>query len=287
MTTWLDPLSPAVRAAVVSGFWGKSPHSPHWAAPPADPDEIDVIADVLAQASDILTNLTGGQVHPALQVVEEFVCYPEVARLSPSLQPLRRVVGLQSVLDDGSLAGSVAGAVAFGGNVRFTSADHPSVLAPDWLDLSHLWFMQMHCACPELQRLRLTYDAGSTITASARAAVLALAHELYLRVAPCDECGSCRLPTRTTSVTREGISFEVGDPLDATGSARGMTGLPDVDSWLIGFNPRRVGQASAVYTADAPPPVVRSLVTVREVFPPLQMSGVAAAATVTAAGSVS
>ncbi|HEX6686807.1 MAG TPA: hypothetical protein VF062_28840 [Candidatus Limnocylindrales bacterium] len=281
---WLDALDPRTRSAVVSGFWGRLPHSEHFAQPPTDPDEIDVIADAVAQASDILTELTAGAVHPALQVVEDYVCYPTVSRLTPSLQPLRRIVGLY-VAGPGGLSTHLAGAVEHGGNVRFVDADAVAPEGYAWATLDALVYLQLQCRCPDLQRLRLAYDVGSTITASARQAVVSLAHELYLRVSPCDDCGSCRLPLRTTSVTREGISYDVGDPLSID-QPGGTTGLPDVDIWLRSVNPRRSRQASAVYTPDAPPPVVRSLVGAREVFPPLLMSSVAATATMSATGVV-
>jgi hypothetical protein len=284
---WLNPLDAKVRSAVVSGYWGKLPHSFHFAAPPEDPDEIDVLADVLEQASDILTEKTGGSIHPALQVVEDFVCYPNTARLSPSLAPLREVVALQTLTDTGALSTSQLGVVAHGDNVRFVDTDEVTPNGYSWAMLDAWWFLRQHCACPALARLRLTYNAGSTITASARQAVLALAHELYLRVSPCDECGTCRLPLRTTNVIREGISYNVGDPLDATGSAMGATGLPDVDIWLRGVNPRQATRASAVYTTDAPPPVVRSLVSATPHWPVPLTSRLGTAANITATGSVS
>ena len=274
---WLNPLDSRVRAAVVSGAWGKTPHSDHFASPPVDPNEVDVIADVLEQASDQLTGLTAGTIHPALQVVEDYVCYPRTSRLAPSLAPVREIVGLRTVNDDGTLSTDLSGVVLHAGNVRFVDTDAVTPFGYDWFDLGAWWLLRLQFACPKVARLRLTYDVGSTITASARQAVITLAHELYLRVSPCDDCGTCRLPLRTTSVIREGISFNTGDPM-TVGSAFGATGLPDVDVWLRGLNPRDVRRPSAVYTADAPPPVVGSLVAARESFPPLLASQVAATA---------
>ena len=219
---WLNPLSPPVRAAVVSGAWGKTPHSPHHAAPPTDPDEIDVIADVLEQASDVLTSLTAGTIHPPLQVTEDFVCYPAVTRLNPSLGPVRSVEALWAVRNDGSQQVEMSGYVLFGDSVRFVAGDElpPSWVGGAWLDLQAVYMLRLACACPSLQRLRLTYNAGSTVTARARAMVLTLAHEFYLQVAPCDECGTCRLPVRTTNVQREGIAYSMADPY-APGTAPG------------------------------------------------------------------
>lgn len=285
---WLNPLDPKVRAAVVSGFWGRSPHSSHFAAPPSNPDEIDVIADVLAQASEMLSSLTAETIHPAMQVVEDYVVFPGTTRLTPTYLPLRQVVSLYTVTDDGQQVSRLVGGVVHGDSIRFTEPAYElgDFAAGDFtaLDFGSMYFQELQCSCPRRQQLRVTYNAGSTLTASARAAVIALAHELYLRVQPCDECGTCRLPMRTTSVTREGISYNIGDPLDATGLAVGGTGLPDVDLWLRGVNPRQATMRSAVYTAIAPPPVVHSVIAARPTFPPLQGTTLVARARVIADG---
>lgn len=283
--SWLNPLDPKVRAAVVSGFYGKTPHSSHHAPVPTDPDEIDVIADVLAQASEMLSSLTAETIHPAMQVVEDYIVFPGTTRLTPTYLPLRQVVSLYTVSESGIQQSRLVGGVVHGDSIRFVE---PTYDLEDFtaLDFASMYFQELNCACPGRQRLRVTYNAGSTLTASARAAVIALAHELYLRVSPCDECGVCRLPMRTTSVTREGISYNIGDPLDATGLAVGGTGLPDVDLWLRGVNPRQATMRSAVYTAIAPPPVVHSIVAARPTFPPLQQTILVARARVIADGRV-
>jgi len=286
---WLNPLDPRVRSAVVSGAWGRSPHSAHYQVPPADPDEIDVISDVLEQASDVLTGLTAATIHPPLQVVEDFVCYPGTGRLTPSVSPLRSVVALVVIGDDGSAGTGVGDWVLFGDSVRFVRQDETyrplSWLGWEYLDLAAVWALRLGCACPSVQRLRMTYNAGSTVTARARAAVLSLAHEFYLQVAPCDECGSCRLPTRTTAVVREGLTYSLADPL-TPGVAPGATGLPDIDLWVQQVNPYRVRRQSGVWSNDAPPPVQRSIVSAREQFPPYVPGRVVGAAAVVAEGVV-
>src|SRR5690349_23891514 len=99
---WLNPMDPKVRAAVISGAWGQTPHSDHWATPPTDPDEIDVVADALDQAGSILLNRTAGVIHPALQVAEDFVGRPGTDRLPLSVQPVREIAELWAVTDDGT-----------------------------------------------------------------------------------------------------------------------------------------------------------------------------------------
>lgn len=287
MTSWLDPASPPVRSAVVSGGWGRLPHTDHAFPAPVD-DQIDVIASSLEVASDILTRLTGGTTHPALQVNEEFTCYARTRSLRTTFQPLRAVA---SVAARGYTSSLTVGAVLMhGGSIRFldTLTVSDSGLLPTLaleLDFAHWfarWVLNCYPAGPEL--LSVVYNVGSTVTASARQAVIALAHELYLQVSPCAECGECRLPDRTTNVTREGLSYNVTDPLDPTSS--GGTGLPDVDLWVRGVNPRQATRASGIYDPSSPPGVVRSVRAARPNFSAVPTAGPSASAHVTATGVV-
>lgn len=286
---WLDSRLPAVRSAVVSGAFGRLPHSDHFAQVPVDPDEIDVIADSLERASDVLGSVTAGVFHPALQVVEDYIAGPRTTRLTPSLGPLRNVQALWAVGASGDLQVELRDFVIHAGDVRFKLNDYAELpWLGDTADLSldRLWQVRMACACLPSQRLRLVYDAGSTIDAQARAMVLALAHEFYLQVAPCDECGSCRLPLRTTAVQREGISFTVADPLEA-GVPGSATGLPEVDLWVAQVNPYRVGRPPRVFDPSAPPPVVRNVLSAIPTWPAVPTGQVSAVSSVTAQGSVS
>lgn len=265
--SWLDPLLPANRSAVVSGAYGKLPHTDHAFPVPTD-DQVDVISASLAAASDTLTRLTAGSIHPAIQVTEEFICYAATRSLRPAFQPVRGVV---SLVVAGYIAETIdeAAVVLHGGSIRFLNADTTRWPASGYMSLEidfALWFSKwvMNCYPAGAERVSVIYNVGSTVTASARQAVVSLAHELYLQVAPCSECGECRLPSRTTNVTREGLSYNVGDPLDPTSS--GGTGLPDVDLWLRAVNPRQATRASGVYDPSSPPGVVRAVSSARSGF---------------------
>lgn len=55
--------------------------------------------------------------------------------------------------------------------------------------------------------------------------------------------GKCRLPANVTSVTRQGVQFEI-----AAGSfPSGMTGLREVDAWIGLWNPDALRQSSQVW----------------------------------------
>lgn len=56
--------------------------------------------------------------------------------------------------------------------------------------------------------------------------------------------GKCRLPRRVKSVTRQGVSYDMVDPVSIY--AEGLTGIPEVDLWLSAVNPNHLIQAPEV-----------------------------------------
>ncbi len=64
-------------------------------------------------------------------------------------------------------------------------------------------------------------------------------------------CGmECKLPARTTSITRQGVSQVLFDPLDLI--ADGMVGLPMVDTWVKAVNPSRRRRRARIASPDVP-----------------------------------
>lgn len=246
---WLDPASPPVRSAVHSGAWGREPHSTYGETVPPPP-EIDHIAEALAIASQELAVLTGFAVHPAGTAVEDFNAVPAVRSLKLFYSPVRLIQGVTKVAADGTETPMTPGQwVWFGGHLRFTTGYVTGNAA-------------RYCLPgPGAEMVAVTYRFGSTITQAARAAVLELAHEHWLRLHPCDECGDCRLPSNTTSVTREGISMELAGPEGYLETGR--TGLPGVDAWIAGVNPRQALRRSGIYDPESPPGVIRSVQVAR------------------------
>lgn len=60
--------------------------------------------------------------------------------------------------------------------------------------------------------------------------------------------GGCRLPSNATNVARQGITIEV-----ATGMfPEGVTGMPEIDAYLMLFNPFGLRVAPSVYSPDLP-----------------------------------
>jgi hypothetical protein len=258
MTVWLDPLDPANRSAVVSGAYGKAPHSEHGNPVPTG-DAVDPIAEALAQASDVLDRLTGFFFHPAVQVEEDFTPTPRVTRLYPSFTPVRSVLSVTRMTTGASQEAPLPAFTLFGDALYFAPTGTNYGYYDGWL-----WGW-CGCRAERLEQLRVLYNAGSTITASARRAVISLAHEYWLAMARCEECDTCALPDRTTSVVREGLSYTVADAEDPLNP--GHTGLLGVDAWVRMVNPHKATRPSGVWTPDQPPPVVHSVRTARPIFP--------------------
>lgn len=233
---WLDPTTPAIRSAVVSGVYGKEPHSAEGHPMASEPEEIDIITSSLQVASDILTPLTAYRIHPAGVAVEDFSAAPRAHRLTPNYTPIRRVVSLERVSED-SIDPVTETWQLQGNHVKFDNRTYTGV---------GLFCGQRR----DGERLRLTYQFGSTITASARRAVLWLAHQFWLEAAGCEDCGECQLPGRTTSVQREGLSYTLIDPQDYLRD--GKTGVPTVDLWISSVNPKRAIRPAQVITPDSP-----------------------------------
>lgn len=257
---WLDANNPAVRSAVVSGVYGKEPHSPH-GYPVIE--EIDPITEALQVASDILTPLTAFRIHPAGIAVEDFQVAPSAHRLSPNYTPIRRVTSIEMVHQD-ALTPVLDSWYLANNNIRFENRCGIGFPSAWWGNTSVPFTGLAGDAGPRSVRIRVTYQFGSTITASARRAVLWFAHQLWLEANGCQDCGECQLPERTTSVQREGISYTLLSPQDYL--REGKTGLPSVDLYLASVNPRRASRPSAVFTPDSPPPENVSVQTVRPVW---------------------
>lgn len=78
-------------------------------------------------------------------------------------------------------------------------------------------------------------------------AVAALA-EQFVKAVVCPE--ECRLPERITSVSRQGVSFQVFDPQDFMNEGR--VGIYSVDMFLKSVNPDRAQKRARVWSPDMP-----------------------------------
>jgi hypothetical protein len=60
----------------------------------------------------------------------------------------------------------------------------------------------------------------------------------------------CKLPSRATSISRQGVTVELGSPDDFLNAGR--LGLPLTDAWLTGVNQGGLKGPSKVYSPDLP-----------------------------------
>jgi hypothetical protein len=95
--------------------------------------------------------------------------------------------------------------------------------------------------------LRVAYTAGSLPPAAGVSACLELANELVKAVECPDEC---RLPDRATSVSRQGINYQIFDPQDFL--TEGRVGLYSVDVFIKAVNPHGARLPSRVFSPDLP-----------------------------------
>lgn len=95
--------------------------------------------------------------------------------------------------------------------------------------------------------LEVTYKWGGPVPPAAVTAVLELANEFVKSIECPDEC---RLPERVTSVSRQGVSFQIFDPQDFL--TDGRIGLYSVDVFLKAVNPNRAQLPARVFSPDLP-----------------------------------
>jgi hypothetical protein len=95
--------------------------------------------------------------------------------------------------------------------------------------------------------LEVTYKWGGPPPPAGVTAVLELANEFVKSIECPDEC---RLPERVTSVTRQGISYQIFDPQDFM--TDGRVGLYAVDVFLKAVNPNRAQLPARVFSPDLP-----------------------------------
>lgn len=91
----------------------------------------------------------------------------------------------------------------------------------------------------------VTYLRGKPVPAGGQAALAELACELCLA---CLGDKACALPKRVTSISRDGVSFAMLDPM--TFINEGLTGLYAVDLWLRSVNPASQPRSGAILSPD-------------------------------------
>lgn len=94
----------------------------------------------------------------------------------------------------------------------------------------------------------VVYDQGIPVPPGGQYAAGVYACEL---LASCTG-GTCRLPKRVQTITRQGVTAAFLDPMDFL--EKGLTGVPEVDAWISAVNPHKSQGPSRVYSPDLSPP---------------------------------
>jgi hypothetical protein len=98
-----------------------------------------------------------------------------------------------------------------------------------------------------LWELEVSYTYGVPIPAAGRNAAIRLANELIWAKTNSREC---TLPERVTSITRQGESLTMLDPLNFL--KEGRTGVYEIDLFLSVINPNKAKKKSKVFSVDKP-----------------------------------
>lgn len=93
----------------------------------------------------------------------------------------------------------------------------------------------------------VTYSRGIPVPEAGQFAAGLLAGEILKAML----ARPCRLPSRATSVARQGVDIQLIDP--ETMFEGGRTGIPEVDLWLTAVNPHRLVAPPVVLSPDVDP----------------------------------
>jgi hypothetical protein len=95
---------------------------------------------------------------------------------------------------------------------------------------------------------QVTYTYGRLPDRAGIEACREYACEIAKHLCPGGSTEQCRLPARTRSVVRQGVSFDITSPLDFLD--KGRTGIPTVDAWLVSVNPAGLQRRATVRRFD-------------------------------------
>ena len=109
-----------------------------------------------------------------------------------------------------------------------------------------LWptHQDLHAADDEVGAFTIRYQRGIPLTEEGEWAAGRLAVEFLAGMTD----DSCRLPAGATSVSRQGISIELADIREWF--TNGVTGVPEVDLWIMAVNPNKSKRPARVTSPD-------------------------------------
>jgi hypothetical protein len=179
----------------------------------------DDVELAIAEATWALWSLSHYRYHGYQCWQEDYALHSGQTRLELAQWPVDEVLSVSGIPDCTSGAGgdALAGWCYIGkGEIALPAGYIPSSACP-----------------PSAGHVRVRYRTAPNVPFGTERAVMRLADE-YLK-AMYGQPG-CKLPERITSVTRQGVSWTVLDPLDFM--QKGLTGIGTIDHWLSVANGR-------------------------------------------------
>ena len=121
------------------------------------------------------------------------------------------------------------------------TGDVIELVQPDWYVVGRRLHVPVQTGL-----LKVEYTVGSNLPPGTMFAADQVARE-YINA----RLGrKCRLPERITSVSRTGVSWTVFDPQDII--KQGMSGIPQIDTWLAMVNPTQQRRPARIVDARRP-----------------------------------
>src|SRR5690606_18228685 len=95
--------------------------------------------------------------------------------------------------------------------------------------------------------LEISYTSGINPPEAGKMAAIKLANELILSVS---DPANCVLPSRVTSVSNQGVDFDMLEPTDFL--ENGRTGIYEIDLFISAANPTKAKKKPRVFSVDLP-----------------------------------
>lgn len=179
----------------------------------------------LAEATWVLWSLTHYRFHGVQCWSEDYRVAPGQTRLELAQWPVEEVFALS--------------------NLDMCAASGSAIEVTDWCHIGNgvvrlqptSNFYTLPNPCGASRSVRVVFRTANNLPFGTERAVLNMADQFYRAVTGRP---GCKLPERVTSVTRQGVSWTVLDPMDFL--TKGMTGVGTVDLWLASANGRGPSQ---------------------------------------------
>lgn len=220
-----------------------------------NPNHIDAYDSI--QAASLILFMMSGQKYPGLQTVtEQYVCEPTGAPTGCSWDPGRRAWWNPGIYGFTYVMGPTEQSTRLLPGKRLKLTHSPvreintitisgTLVDPATYELLNGTLVNRDSGWGWCDGPVVTYTFGSKPPALGRMAARRLANELILAA---DGDDSCALPSRATSVSRQGLTLQIFDPQDFMD--KGHTGLYEVDLFIATVNPGKNKKRAKVFSPD-------------------------------------